>query len=86
MIEYQKAVAAQLDYEVKMGPIWAAQNANLIQAQRNALIAQRNAIEQQKIFVINPVSHLCGAYTGNSLGVYCTNRVSGSTGYCNFHQ
>lgn len=47
-IAYEKAARAQREYEIKMGPIWAAQNANAIQAQRNALISQRNSIESQK--------------------------------------
>jgi hypothetical protein len=43
-----KAAKAQEDYVVKMGPIWAAEHANQIQQQRNALIAQRNLILKQQ--------------------------------------
>ena len=42
--EYKRAMAAQREYEIRMGPIWAAEHANQVQEQRNALIAQRNAI------------------------------------------
>jgi hypothetical protein len=48
MVEYEKAAKAQREYEIRMGPVWAAEHANAIQQQRNALIAQRNAIEKQK--------------------------------------
>jgi hypothetical protein len=44
----KKAVKAQEDYIVKMGPIWAAQNANAIQQQRNAIMAESNRIAKQK--------------------------------------
>lgn len=47
-IKYEQAVTAQKAYEVKMGPIWAAQHANEIQQQRNALIAQANQIAKYR--------------------------------------
>jgi hypothetical protein len=46
--EYEKAVAAQREFEIRMEPVWAAEHANQIQQQRNALIAQANAIEKYK--------------------------------------
>jgi hypothetical protein len=47
-LAYEKAFKAQQEYEIRMGPVWAAEHANQIQQQRNALIAQRNAIEKQR--------------------------------------
>jgi hypothetical protein len=47
-VAFEQAVAAQRAYEHNMGPIWAAQHANEIQAQRNALIAQANAIAKYR--------------------------------------
>jgi hypothetical protein len=47
-LAYEQAYKAQQEHEIKMGPIWAAEHANQIQQQRNALIAQRNAIENKK--------------------------------------
>lgn len=54
-VDYQQQLAdrakAAKEYEayvVKMGPIWAAEHANQIQQQRNALIAQQNLILKQQ--------------------------------------
>jgi hypothetical protein len=48
LIAQEKAIREYQDYVVKMGPIWAAEHANQIQLQRNALIARQTDIMQQQ--------------------------------------
>jgi hypothetical protein len=48
LVEQEKAIKEYQKYVIKMGPIWAAENANAIQAQRNALIAQQTQIMKQQ--------------------------------------
>ncbi len=48
LIAQQKAIKEYQEYVIKMGPIWAAEHANQIQQQRNALIARQTAIMQQQ--------------------------------------
>ena len=48
LIAQQKAIKEYQDYVIKMGPIWAAEHANQIQQQRNALIARQTDIMKQQ--------------------------------------
>jgi hypothetical protein len=48
LVAQAKAIKEYQDYVVKMGPIWAAEHANQIQLQRNALMARQTDIMQQQ--------------------------------------
>jgi hypothetical protein len=48
LIAQEKAIKEYQAYVVKMGPIWAAENANQIQAQRNAIMARQTDIMKQQ--------------------------------------
>lgn len=50
IIAQEKAIKEYQEYVVKMGPIWAAEHANQIQQQRNALIAQQTKNQEYLIW------------------------------------